>query len=55
MFRSGYLLGVKVFGFGLGFGVESFWIGLKVFGFGGGFWVWGFEILLRVWGVRVRG
>ena len=42
---------MKVFGFGLGFGVESFLIGLKFLGFGGGFWVWGFEILLRVWGL----
>ena len=55
------MLGVKVFGFGLGFGVESFLIELKVLRFGGGFWVWGFEILLRVWGRglgvrdRVRG
>ena len=30
-------LGWKVFGFCLGFGVESFRIGLKVLGFGGGF------------------
>ena len=42
---------MKVFGFGLGFGVENFWIGLKVLGFGGGFWVWGFEIFLKVWGL----
>ena len=41
----------KVFGCGLGFGVESSRIGLKVLGFGGGFWVWGFEIWLRVWGL----
>ena len=40
---------MKVFGFGLGFGVESFRIGLNFFG--GGFWVWGFEIWLRVWGL----
>ena len=32
---------MKVFGFGLGFGVESFWIGLKVLGFGGGFFLSG--------------
>ena len=55
MFRSGFFLGVKVFGFGLGFGVESLRIGLKVLGFGEGFWVWGFEILLRVWGLGVWG
>ena len=42
---------MTVFGFGLGFGVESFWIGLNVLGFGGGFWVWGFEIWLRVSGL----
>ena len=42
---------MKVFGFGLGFGVESSRIGLKVLGFGGGFWVGGFEIWRRVWGL----
>ena len=42
---------MKIFGFGLGFGVESLRIGLNVLGFGGGFMVWGFEIWLRVWGL----
>ena len=41
-------LGWKVFGCGLGFGVERFRIGLKVLGFGGGFWLCVFEIWLRV-------
>ena len=42
---------MKVFRFGLVFGVESFRIGLKVLGFVGRFWIWGFEIWLRVWGL----
>ena len=45
---------MKVFGFGLGFGFESFRIGLKVLGFGRGLWVWGFEIWLRVWGLGLE-
>ena len=40
-----------MFGFCLGFGVESFRIGLKVLGFGGGFFFRGFDIWLRVWGL----
>ena len=54
-------LGWKVFGFCLGFGVESFRIGLKVLGFGGGFFsgallrvrVKGFEIFLCVLGLSL--
>ena len=41
-------MGWKVFGCGLGFGVERFRIGLKVLGFGGGFLLCVFEIWLRV-------
>ena len=44
-------LGLKLFGCGLVFGVERFWIGWKSLGFGGGFLVWGFEIWVRVWGL----
>ena len=44
-------LGLKLFGCGLGFGVERFRIGWKGLGFGGGLLVWGFEIWVRVWGL----
>ena len=50
-----FSLGWKVFGFCLGFGVESFRIGLKVLGFAGGFFFPGLCDLAKGLGFRVLG